>query len=67
VSEGIQSIGSRAFLVCDYRTITLPASLQYIGEGAFDGCSKLETIYVPENSYAAEYVQAAGLPYQYIY
>jgi len=60
IEEGIESIGSNAFMGCEYKSVTFPASVQYIGANPFDSCEDLEVIYAPENSYAARYFQEAG-------
>lgn len=60
IEEGIESIGSNAFMNCGYKSVTFPASVQYIGANPFDSCNDLEVIYAPENSYAASYFQEAG-------
>lgn len=63
--EGLISIGERAFCRC-YRadTITVPASVTFIGDEAFtDECSAM--LRVTEGSYAAQYAQENGIPYTY--
>ncbi len=48
VSEGVSSIGYRAFGVCDnLESITLPESLTKIDLSAFLGCDKLKSITIP--------------------
>ncbi len=63
--EGILSIGDRAFAGSGLRDIILPASLQEIGKDVFKDCKNL-TIHVYGNSYAQEYCEKAGLPYELV-
>ena len=45
VSEGVTRIGSMAFyFITNLRQITIPSTVESIGEYAFDGCISLETI-----------------------
>ena len=51
--ECLLQIGSRAFQLNDLQTVTLPNSLVYIGDDAFNGCSELKSVkvcspYVPK-------------------
>lgn len=47
LSEGLLSIGARAFDGCpELTTITLPSTLTYIGGNAFHSAGKLQTMYV---------------------
>ena len=39
--EGIESIGARAFANSSLTKINLPASISFIGEGAFDGVENM--------------------------
>ena len=48
ISEGIESIGSSAFVGDPLIEITLPSSLRTIGDDAFGNCSSLKEILVPE-------------------
>lgn len=51
VSEGIQRIGKGAFEKNEYVLyVNLPQTLNEIGEGAFEGCTKLEKLVFKENS-----------------
>jgi len=51
VSSGTKVINKYAFKdSCNLKTVTLPRSLEKIISGAFDGCTKLETVYY-EGSY----------------
>ena len=63
--EGILSIGDRAFAGSGLRDIILPLSLEEIGQDAFRDCKNL-TIHVYRNSYAQEYCEQSGLPYELI-
>ncbi len=50
LNEGLEEIGSRAFINCvDLKTINLPSSLTKIGDTAFSGCTSLENIELPPN------------------
>ena len=51
IPEGVQSIGDRgAFWGCNSLTsLTLPSSLQSIGDGAFSGCSSLTSLTLPSS------------------
>lgn len=44
IPEGITTIGTSAFAHCDMYTLTLPASLRRIDNGAFSDCPHLETV-----------------------
>ena len=47
ISEGIQTIGNRAFQYCyNLETINLPSSLTEIGENAFGNCSNIASVTV---------------------
>lgn len=46
----IDSINDFAFLYCSLDTINIPASVTYIGDGAFSACPYLMTINVDENN-----------------
>ncbi|MBR3646854.1 MAG: leucine-rich repeat domain-containing protein [Paludibacteraceae bacterium] len=47
--EGLTSIGTSAFIFCNYLTsVNIPSSVTNIGDRAFDGCSKLSSITLPE-------------------
>ena len=48
IPEGVTSIKSWAFLNSFVKKITLPKSLLDIGEHAFDGCLKLESIFIQD-------------------
>ena len=47
VPDDVTGIANSAFLYCRYvRRVNLPASLQYVGEGAFKDCETLDTVKV---------------------
>ncbi len=49
IPEGVTSIGSCAFLMCENLTsVTLPSTLTSIGSSAFYGCSSLASINIPD-------------------
>ncbi len=48
-SRQVQSLGLYAFKGCSAREIHVPDSVQIICAWAFSGCSKLETVTLPEN------------------
>lgn len=63
--DGLTSIGERAFSGCDSLTsITLPDTVTSIGDGAFDECPDL-TLFVPRDSFAAQYCEENGMTYRY--
>ena len=46
IPEGVTKIAANAFRYCTaLRTITLPAALTSVGNGAFTGCSALESVF----------------------
>ena len=47
VEEGITAIGPRIFEACAASTVSLPATLESLGEGAFSGCAALTQVAVP--------------------
>jgi hypothetical protein len=50
VSDGIITVGPRAFYICNNLTnITLPNSITSIGYDAFDDCDNLTNITIPDN------------------
>ena len=50
IPEGVTSIGSYAFSLCDnFTSITIPDSVTSIGEAAFYGCTGLTNITIPES------------------
>jgi hypothetical protein len=66
ISEGITSIGSGAFAYCYYiDALTIPESVVYIAEDAFEGWFGGTTLRVIEGTYAAQYAEKNELPYTY--
>ncbi len=50
ILEGVTSIGSNAFSVCDSLTaIDIPHSVNSISRGAFRGCVNLDSVIIPNN------------------
>lgn len=49
VKNGVTSIGTLAFPSEDLVTVSLPSSIQTIGDRAFFGCSNMTTINIPDN------------------
>lgn len=47
VETGITGISRFAFINCQMESISLPESLQHIGEGAFTDCGNLSSIIIP--------------------
>ena len=60
LSEGATEIRSEAFALSTLRRITLPLSLTFIADDAFEGCGQLYAI-VPQNSYALAYCERLGI------
>ena len=48
VPDGVREIGSYGFTGSELESITLPSSLQKIGECAFYKCSKLKRVVIPD-------------------
>ncbi len=59
VPEGAQEIRAGAFAYSSLSEITLPSSLTYIADDAFEGCESL-TVSAPEGSYAYEWAVNKG-------
>lgn len=54
IPSGMRHIARAAFVDCSLVEITIPRSVNFIGEIAFEGCEKLEKITVsPQNEYYA--------------
>ena len=49
ISDGITSIGSKAFWGCTMTSITIPNSVTSIGSKAFTNCTRLENIAIPDS------------------
>ncbi len=50
VSNGVTSIGSRAFCNCrNLKSVTIPDSVERISDDAFSGCGKLKSIVIPDS------------------
>ena len=69
--EGVEVINPAAFAVNPLEKVRLPRSLRYIDPNAFSDCYSLETFDTPTfevypNSYAEEWVMAAGYSYTLI-
>lgn len=61
----VANIGESAFAGCvSLVSVMIPGSVTAIGTGAFAGCANL-TLIVERGSYAAQYAQSHGIPYQY--
>lgn len=63
--EGLQSIGNSAFCGCALSSVTLPSTLTYIGENAFDSSCRVETATSIEDApsisaVAAQYYDLGG-------
>ena len=66
VPDGSLEIGNSAFENCDsILFVTIPESVQMIGEVSFYDC-KSATIIVPRDSYAEEYCKEKGIKYTYL-
>ena len=68
IITGSTAIGNAAFSDCEYiESITLPASLTYIGEGAFFFAKKLQRVHIEDiSAYCAiNMVNAASTPFAY--
>ena len=64
LEEGITSVGSGAFADSSLREITLPSSLTYIAEDAFDG-APLETVHAKKGTYAYKRMRECGYIAEY--
>ena len=45
----LYEISDRVFSQCGIRSVTIPESVEKIGEYAFDGCDKLLSVTIPDN------------------
>ena len=59
VPEGVESIRGNAFAGSGLREVTLPATLTFIADNAFDGCP-IDTAHAPSGSKAFEYGRSRG-------
>ncbi len=67
VPEGVKSIGDGAFGECqNLASVTLPASLADMGMDVFMNSSPVLVLTVPQDSYAQQYAQDNGIPYEVI-
>ena len=48
IEEGVTYLGSWSFYACGVEDVTLPSSMNEVGEGAFSRCSKLTGVSMPE-------------------
>ena len=48
--SNIGEIGDYAFAYCEFESFEIPNNIIMIGEGSFDGCSKMTTLSVGENA-----------------
>lgn len=63
ISDGVTSICQSAFLYCEQLTsVTIPNSVQSIGNRTFKGCDNL-TIKGYTGSYAEQYAKENGIPF----
>ena len=50
IKDGTTRIGDQAFFDTEIEELTLPESIEYIGLGAFNNCTKLRTIHIPDKA-----------------
>ena len=48
VGSGVTEIVHSAFMRCDFTSIVIPNSVEYIGEWVFEDCKNLTSITVPD-------------------
>lgn len=48
IPSGIREIGSDAFTGCGFQSLSIPPSIEFIREKAFDRCDKLMSVELPE-------------------
>lgn len=60
LSDGIESIGARAFAGTELRNITIPSSVVHIGEAAFYDCDSLESVELPDSVVSLEMMAFDG-------
>ena len=64
IEFGYEKIGSRAFENCrNLSTVTIPSTVSYIADDAFNGCTKL-TIRGKAGSYAQTYAESKGIKFK---
>jgi hypothetical protein len=68
IREGTTAIAEQAFIDPHIASVTIPASVAYIGEGQFENCNevfkKRVTIRCPENSTAHKYALENGMKFE---
>lgn len=47
--QGVEQLGKYAFAGTKFKTITIPESVYWIGEGAYADCKRLNNVVVPDN------------------
>lgn len=50
IEEGVKSIGNRAFVDMPIEEVVIPSSVEFIGSGAFNGCTELTNVKIPEGT-----------------
>ena len=65
IREGVTSISPRAFANFNVREIRFPSTLRSIGDGSFDGCIKIRSIYFKGNAQSFE--TSYGKPFDAFY
>ncbi|MDO5137436.1 MAG: leucine-rich repeat protein [Oscillospiraceae bacterium] len=63
IGEGVTSIGDYAFCNSTMRSISLPESLQTIGNAAFYGCTGVESFHIPAGVVSIDHGAFAGSSY----
>ena len=62
LNEGLRKIGEKAFFACGFPQITIPESVEYVGESAFTSPLNGElTIFCKKGSAADQYAKANGI------
>ena len=54
IPEGVTKINKGAFSCCNIQYVTLPLSLEIIGEGAFEHCANLKKLAIPKGYHLEE-------------
>lgn len=65
IPEGVKSIGSRAFAGTNISFLSLPTTLEYIAEDAFDGMLPQPILLIYENTYAERWLDNRDINYMY--